>query len=143
MLNDVSIDSIKKKTDYANVDVITRGAPIHNASLVFISDKFKMFIEKLRNEYDYVILDCPPVLQVSDHIHILKVVDGVLFVVAYAQTTKSQAIEAVKELKKNGANIIGSVFTKYDWKKDKNISYKNYGYYYSSNYGSIEDDQLK
>jgi capsular exopolysaccharide synthesis family protein len=123
--------SIIKKTEFKNVDSITRGAEIYNSSLVFVSDKFKKLITELREEYDYVLLDCSPVLQVSDYIHISKVSDGVLFLVAYASTTKSQVMEAVKELKKNDANILGTVFTKYDKKKDKNydgISYYNYGY---------------
>ena len=123
--------SIIKKTAFKNVDSITRGAEIYNSSIVFVSDKFKKLISELRNDYDYVLLDCSPVLQVSDYIHISKVSDGVLFLVAYASTTKSQVMEAVKELRKNETNILGTVFTKYDKKKDKNydgISYYNYGY---------------
>ena len=138
MLADIDVKEIIKKTEYKNVEVITRGTEIHNSSLVFVSEKFKNLVEKLRDEYDYVILDCPPVLQVSDYIHISKVSDGVLFVVAYGQTTKSQAVEAVRELRKSGANILGSIFTKYDWKKDKNFSDANYGYYYNYAYENEE-----
>lgn len=139
MLGDVVVKSIAKRTEYKNVEVITRGAEIHNSALILISEKFKMLIEKLRAEYDYVILDCPPVLQVSDYIHIVKVADGTLFVVAYGQTTKAQAVETVRELKKNGANILGTVFTKYDWKKDKNFGDTNYGYYYNYVYEKADD----
>ena len=141
MLNDVSVNSIIKMTDYKNVELITRGEQIHNSSLVLVSEKFKSLIQKLREKYDYVILDCPPVLQVSDYIHIAKVADGTLFVVAYAQTTKSQAAEAIKQLRANGANILGTVFTKYDWKKDKNFTSANYAYYYNYSYESLEEEK--
>ncbi len=141
MLSDIVVKQIVKPTEYKNVDIITRGAEIYNSSLVLVSDKFKALIEKLRHEYDYVILDCPPVLQVSDYIHVSKLSDGVLFIVAYGQTTKTQATEAIKELKKNGANVLGTVFTKYDWKKDKNLGEANYGYYYY-NY-AYEKDELE
>lgn len=123
-LNNLSKESIIKKTEYKNVDVITRGAKIYNSSLVLISDKFKNLIKELREEYDYVFLDCAPVLQISDYIHISKISDGVLFMVAYGKTTKAQVSEAIKELKKNGANILGSVFTMYDRKKDNGFAYK-------------------
>ena len=75
-----------------------------------------------------MLLDCAPILQVSDYIHVSKVSDGVLLMVAYAQTTRSQVAESIKELKKNGANILGTVFTMYDGKNEK-----TYGrdYYYS------------
>lgn len=127
MLGNIDKSALIKHTEYKNVDIITRGAEIYNSSLVFLSDKFKELIASLREEYDYVLLDCAPVLQVSDYIHISKLSDGVLLMVAYAQTTRSQVAEAIKELRKNSANILGSVFTMYDGKNEK-----TYGrdYYY-------------
>lgn len=127
MLGNIDKSALIKHTEYKNVDIITRGAEIYNSSLVFLSDKFKELIASLREEYDYVLLDCAPVLQVSDYIHISKLSDGVLLMVAYAQTTRSQVAEAIKELRKNSANILGTVFTMYDGKNEK-----TYGrdYYY-------------
>ena len=139
IIGDAKIEDIVKPTEYKNVSVITRGAEIHNSSLVFVSEKFKSLISKLREEYDYVLLDCAPVLQVSDYIHISKVADGVLFAVAYASTTKAQASEAIKELKKNGVNVLGSVFTMYDKKKDGN--YNAHGRYYYSYYNHSENQE--
>lgn len=143
ILGDMPKEEIIKKTKYANVDVITRGAEIHNASLVLLSEKFKALIEELKQEYDYVLLDCAPVLQVSDYIHISKISDGVLFMVAYAMTTRTQVMEAIKELKNNGAKVLGTVFTMYDKKKDKEIGYGGgyykYGYRYYSDTPDEED----
>lgn len=136
ILGNLTKEQIIKSTDYENVDIITRGAKVYNSSLVFLSDKFKDLVAKLREEYDFVILDCPPVLQVSDYIHISKVVDGVLFVVAYGQTTKAQAAEAVKEIKKNGTEIIGSVFSMCDKGGEDHYGY---GYKYGYKYGYRED----
>ena len=136
ILNDQKLEKIIKHTSYKNVDLITRGAEIYNSSLVFVSDKFKNLIKTLREEYDYVLLDCPPVLQLSDYMHISEVSDGVLFIVAYASTTKSQVSDAIKELKKSGVEILGTVFTMYDKKKDKN--YEN-GSYYSYAYGDYKE----
>lgn len=132
ILGNLKSTSIIKKTKYENVDVITGGSEVYNASLIFLSDKFKKLIDELKKKYDYVILDCPPILQISDYIHISKVADGVLFIVAYASTTKKQVAEGIKELKKNGANILGTVFTMYDRKKDKD--------FYESAYKSYYDD---
>ena len=127
MLGNLDKKSLIKQTQYKNVEIITRGAEIYNSSLVLLSDKFKELIEELRNEYDYVLLDCAPVLQVSDYIHISKFSDGVILMVAYAQTTRSQVAEAIKELRKNNTNILGSVFTMYDGKNEKHYG-RNYYY---------------
>lgn len=128
MLGNITKSDLIKTTEHKNVDIITRGAEIYNSSLVFLSDKFKALMESLREEYDYVLVDCPPILQISDYIHVSKLVDGVILVVAYARTTRSQVVEATKELRKNDVNILGSVFTMYDGKYEK--GYGRYNYYY-------------
>lgn len=135
ILGDLDKKEIIKSTQFKNVDIITRGAEVYNSSLVLVSDKFKALIKQLKKEYDYVLLDCAPVLQVSDYIHISKVSDGVLFLVAYASTTKSQVADAIKELKKNDANILGTVFTMYDRKRDKYVDANGSYYGYDSFYG--------
>lgn len=132
VLEDKKLEEVIKTTEYKNVDVITRGAKVYNSSLLLVSDKFKKLIVELREKYDFVFLDCAPVLQVSDYIHVSKVSDGVLFLVAYGLTTKTQVFEAVKQLKQNNANILGTVFTMYDNKGDK-ASY-NKGNYYKYRY---------
>lgn len=127
MRGEATKEQIVKHTSYQNVDLVTGGETIHNSSLVLVSDVFKQLITWLKGQYDYVILDCAPILQISDYIHIAKVSDGVLFVVAYAQTTKSEAQEAIKELKRNDINILGCVFAKYD-AKSENRYYTQYYY---------------
>lgn len=143
MLGELKKEDVIKKSKYKNVDVITRGAKIYNSSLVLVSEKFKNFIGELRDEYDYVILDCAPVLQVSDYIHIAQISDGVLFLVAYGSTTRNQVADAVKELKKNGANLLGTVFSMYDRKKDRGYDYYGRGYYGKSYYQAyLEEEEI-
>lgn len=132
----LSEKDIIKKTEYKNVDVITRGEEVFNPALVLTSDKFKGLVESLRNQYDYVILDCPPILQTSDYIHISKVADGVLLVVAHAKTTKSQLKESVAELKKNDIDILGSLFT-----MTEKRSNKSYYHMYSDDYYAIDTEE--
>ena len=136
VLKTATKQDIIKKTKYDNVDVITRGTDISNPSLVLISDTFKSLMEELKSEYDFILIDCAPILQVSDYIHISKVSDGVLFLAAFGITTKDQVEEAVNELKKNDIKILGCVFTMYDKKKDRSYGY--YGKYYSDNYNEEE-----
>lgn len=131
LIDKVPYEKMIKKTKY-NVDLINSGSSVQNTTSIFTSDKFKSLIKQLRDTYDYVILDCPPVLVVSDYIHIGQISDCCLFAVAHGLTKKLQVKEAVQELRKNNINIIGSVYTFYNRKKDQ----KGYGYghgYYEYN----------
>ena len=129
MLGTLDKKDMIKHTDFENVDVLTRGAAIDNPSLVLISEKFKSLIAELKNTYDYVILDCAPVVQSSDYIHISKVSDGVILLVAHAETTRNQLEEAVTELKKNDVKILGTTFTMYNPKKGYDYYYGEKNYY--------------
>ena len=140
LTGELSLKDIIKPTKYKNVDLMTRGAEIHNPSLVLVSEKFKAMIAELRKMYDYIILDCPPVLQTSDYIHISKIADGTLFLVAYATTTRTQVREAISELRKNGVKLLGSAITMYDKKKDKGSGYYS-GKYYTYSYFNHEKDE--
>ena len=141
MRGEISREEVIKHTSYKNVDLITRGAEIYNPALILVSDKFKELIASLKEEYDFIILDCAPVLQVSDYIHISKVSDGALFLAAYGKTTKGQVSEAVKELRKNDITILGTIFTMYDKKKDSRYGYGyGYGGYYGKYYDSAYGD---
>ena len=134
----IQFEDLVKHTSYEGVDVITRGSQIYNPSFLLTSEKFKAMMATLRDMYDLIILDAPPVLQISDYTHISKVSDGVLFVFCYRQTNKSELIEATDLLNKAGANVIGAVMTRVDNKDPYSYyygSYRKYGYHYYSSYG--------
>ena len=141
-MDNLSRENIVKHTSHRNVDLITRGTEIYNPALILVSEKFKALIASLREDYDFVLLDCAPVLQVSDYIHISKVSDGALFLVSYGKTTKAQVADAVKELNKNNITILGTLFTMYDRKKDSRYGY-GYGGYYGKYYDSAYGDTPK
>ena len=139
MMGAINFEQVVKPTGYKNVDLVTRGTEVYNPALILVSDRFKELISRLREKYDFVLLDCAPVLQVSDYIHVSKVSDGALFLVAYGRTTKAQVSEAVKELRKNDISILGTMFTMYDRKKDSRYGY-GYGGYYGKYYDSAYGD---
>lgn len=127
MLDECSAADVIKNTEYG-VDLLNRGKIAHNTSLIFMSDKFKSLITGLRDKYDVILLDCPPVLQVSDYIHISKISDSVIFVVSSGKVRRSQIKEAISLLNRENVNMFGSVFTIDDVKKTQN---GYYGGYYS------------
>ena len=105
---DVSLDKVIRPLDGHNVDVIPAGTvagPIHE---VFRSTRLPQLLSELRDRYDYVILDTPPIVPVVDSALLSRVVDGVLVVVSANKTPRKLLEEALNEL--DSAKVVGIVF---------------------------------
>ena len=107
---DMSFDDLIKTTEYG-VDVITVGKEVKNPSLELSSDKMVALIEKLRATYEFVLLDCSPILTSSDYMHVSKISDGVILVVSTDYVKKSAAKESVRLLEKLNVTVLGGVMT--------------------------------
>ena len=110
-----------------NIHVLPTGSMPPNPAEVLSSKKMATFLKEIKNDYDYIFIDAPPVGVVSDATIISKNVDGVMYVVGSNETDLSHAQIAIDNLKKADANIIGSVLNKYEMNQS---SYAYYGYYY-------------
>lgn len=105
--------------------VLPAGVKVPNPTELLSSEKFKEFVECMRMRFEFIILDCPPVLSVSDCIPVSRVSDGTLFVVSSKDTDKNDAKIALQQLQRNGANVIGTVLNKVD-KTNENSYYSYY-----------------
>ena len=108
VLEDASLDSVVKHTEYG-VDVITRGRTIYNSSYVLDSNKMGELMNELKEKYDFIILDCPPVLLMSDYMHIAKYSDGILYAVSANYVKRTAVRESLILLRKLDVPFIGSV----------------------------------
>ena len=136
LLDKIDINEAIKKTSYENVYICNRGSDIQSSSFILTSEKMNNFIKYLRERFDFVLLDSPPVLMISDYIHISRLSDGVIFNIASGRTKKNQVKEAINLLKNNNINIIGAVFTFYNPDSSYRGDYYGYGKdYYSKGYG--------
>ncbi|MEG0578163.1 MAG: CpsD/CapB family tyrosine-protein kinase, partial [Bacilli bacterium] len=106
--------------------LLTTGTTIPNPQEMLGSEKFKELILKLRERFDFIVIDCPPISAVADAIPIAKVSDGTVFVISAKDTNKNDARTALTQLQRNGVNILGSVLTKVD------VGTNNYNYYYTN-----------
>jgi capsular exopolysaccharide synthesis family protein len=120
--------------DNSGIDLLLTGHRLSYPHIVLQSQKVINLVNDLRNEYDYIIVDTPPVLSVTDALLISKYVDGVIYVAAYNQTKKDNAKAGLDQLTENGANVIGAVLANIDVRKAHGV----YGYYYYSNYTKEE-----
>ena len=131
-------DAIKSNREKIPFDIINRGTKTPFPTALLGSSELAAQFEKLRKMYDIIIVDCPPVLAVSDSFVISKLVDGALFVVSKEITEKGAAREAAKSLRANNVNVLGTIVTGIT---KKGNSY--YGYKYQYYYQNYKDDAAK
>lgn len=118
----MSLGEVIQSSDVRNLDLITSGPISPNPSELLASSRMKKVMHILKQEYDFIIFDVPPVGTVTDAQLIASQVDGTLLVIREDKTEKIGLERAVKLLNQVDANIIGAVYT-------GEITEQNYGYY--------------
>lgn len=94
------------------------------------SSQMQLLIERLRGEYDLVVLDSAPVLPVSDSRVLSRIADETVFVVRWSDTPKDAAQAAIRELRLYQSNIAGAILVAVDATKQAKYGYGDGGYYY-------------
>lgn len=110
LLTDECENIIRSGVLVDNLSVLFSGDIPPNPSELISSDKMARSIEAFANEYDYVIIDLPPVIAVSDPLAMSKNIDGMVVVVRHGHTKKSDIMEAMRQLELVGANVLGFVY---------------------------------
>jgi capsular exopolysaccharide synthesis family protein len=108
-----------------NLSILPSGPIPPNPAEILSSNRMRQMLENLKSEYDVIIIDTPPVGQVTDAAILAGITDGAVLVVASAQTRIDMAKRAKKALNSVNSNIVGTVLTKLDMGR---ASYYNYKY---------------
>ncbi len=134
-------DVIHHSDDLENLDIITSGPIPPMPSELLGSKKFEEILEKLKETYDYIFMDSPPVLSVTDSTVLAAKVDGTILVISFGDTTVDAAQTAKKSLERVGAKMLGVVLTKAKVNKSGYYYYYHYDYEYSENQVKEEKEE--
>lgn len=132
LLNNKNFAECVHCTEVKNLHILTCGAVPPNPSEILSSKKMKDFINELREYYDYIFIDTPPIGVVTDAGIISTYSDGCVFVVGSKQCDIEMAKVSKKRLEDVGANIIGAVLNKFEAEGN---GYNYYNYYYQHESG--------
>jgi non-specific protein-tyrosine kinase len=127
----VSLNGSLCKTKVDNLSLIPTGPLPPNPSELLGSRRMLRLITVLREQYDAVIIDSPPVLAVTDPAVLATQVDGVIVVVSAGETRRDAAQQAVNNLQQVGARLLGVALNKIP-RNGRGYGYTYYYYYYSS-----------
>lgn len=126
-----------QRTSDPNFCVMTAGRTPPNPSELLSSERMKQLIANLKQgPFDWVVIDTPPVLAVTDAVILTPLVDGVTFVLGAEMTRRRLAERAVQMLMVSRPKVVGAVLNRVNFDRNKYYYSRYYGYQYKSYYGS-------
>ncbi|QPE17517.1 polysaccharide biosynthesis tyrosine autokinase [Providencia rettgeri] len=124
----LSQQSLESPTIHANVienlDVICRGKNVTHSSELLMGERFKQLLDKVKNQYDIVVIDTAPILAITDSAIIGKYVGTSLLIAFYGVNTVKDVDLSLKRFKQNDIEITGVILNGIDARSD------DYNYHY-------------
>jgi succinoglycan biosynthesis transport protein ExoP len=130
----VAVENVICETDVENIWLLASGSIPPNPAELLDSKKMRILVEGLKEGFDVILMDTPPVLSVVDSVVLGSLADSVILVVQPEKTAKKPFVGAVEMLRKANAKVIGVVFNQAKIRKSR--YYMGYYSYYRGDYFS-------
>lgn len=125
-IKDYELEALAVRTPSVGLSVLPNGRRVENIAKILYSPRFRELMERLRREFDMILIDAPPILQVADARVMSEMADGVVLVIRAGVTERSSVVEAIEQLRNDRVPVLGTVFN--DWKPTKSQLHKYYYY---------------
>ncbi|MEA3349243.1 MAG: polysaccharide biosynthesis tyrosine autokinase [Chloroflexota bacterium] len=132
------LDGVLRKNKSLGLSIMTSGNLPPNPAELLGSDKMHQIITEVKNQSDVIVFDSPPLNAVTDASVLSKLVDGIILVIKAGTTKIIAAQQALEQLQRVGANVIGVVLNDVDMNKAR---YSTYYSYYSDYSESIASER--
>ncbi|MBL6837896.1 MAG: polysaccharide biosynthesis tyrosine autokinase [Puniceicoccaceae bacterium] len=120
----VALDEVIIKEVYPNLDVLPSGGKSKNPTQVLNSAQLEAMFADLRDRYDRIVVDSPPLAAVSDALNLLPLVDGTLYIIKFNTVKRKTAVVNVRRLWESNTPVFGAILN--------NITSSLSSYYYSN-----------
>jgi polysaccharide biosynthesis transport protein len=104
----VTLDQAVQQTS-TRLHVLPAGSAVQDPAELFASRPMSVLMETLRERYDYVVIDSPPLLPVADASVLATHADGLVLIARYGKVTRAQVASSIEQLKRVDARVFGAV----------------------------------
>ena len=139
LLGQVTIDEVIQTTELPSLHFIPSGKLPSSSMGILSSAKMKEFVAEMKSRYDFVFLDAPPIMGVSDASVLASMVDMCVLVVQYRKYPQMMTQRAKEMVTKVGGELVGVVLNNINISQDSYYYYYS-GYYYDNYYKSREKE---
>jgi capsular exopolysaccharide synthesis family protein len=122
-LRESPLEALVQRTEIPNLYILTSGPSTNNTTNLLHSSRMLELIQRLRTDFDSILIDTPPMLNISDARILGRLVDAAVLVFRAGKTSRDVALAAKRRLTDDGIPVIGTILNGWDLK-----SLNRYGY---------------
>lgn len=130
LVGNAKLDEVLIKSEIPNLSFILSGTIPPNPAEMLDSQEMRNFLKKLRDQFDLIIIDSPPVIAVTDSEILTSMVDGTILIVSSENTEIDMMERSVELIRRENTQFLGTVLNNFSYKSGYGSYYKYY-YYYS------------
>jgi succinoglycan biosynthesis transport protein ExoP len=124
-----SVFGLIRPTEVSRLDILTSGPPSAAATNLLCDPNIPELLMLLRSEFDMVLIDTPPMLQMPDARILGRLADAVILVIRAGQTARDAALAARQRFAQDGTRLLGTVLNDWDPKHSSRAHYQYQAYY--------------
>ena len=137
LTRNIGIDRLIHKLQIPNLSLLPCGPIPPNPAELISSARMRDLLKEMAACYDHILIDSPPMMNVTDPVILSRMVDGVILVVHGGKSPRTTVQRARQELQGVGAKIYGVVLNNIDLRRE---GYDSYYYHYNRYYGGYPSD---
>ena len=141
LLRQNTLKEVIQTTSLTNLDFLPSGKLPSSSMGILSSPQMKEMMQELKQRYDFVFFDSPPIMGVSDAQVLASEVDMVLQVIQYRRYPQQMTVRTKQMIQKAGGNLLGLVLNNINMSQDENYYY--YSGYYQDYYSKRDDDDVE
>ena len=130
--NGKAVEGLVQESKIPGLAVLTSGPATYAAANLLYSANLERLLTKFREEYDTILIDTPPMLQMTDARVIGRLGDGIILVARAEQTTRDAMIAANQRFSEDRIRVLGTILNGWDPKRSTHTEYGGYYKYYGS-----------
>ncbi len=134
LTSNVPLDSVLKESSVENLTIVTSGPVSPNPGEILGSERMRQFLKEVRERFDRVIIDCPPLTGIGDGYVVGSQMGQVILVIAAGKTPVDLIKHTQKQLEKAGTKIIGIILSMVDMEKERYGGYTKHYYHTYTRY---------
>jgi len=125
-------ETLTRKTDIPNLSVVVSGRATGSVANLFHSARLPELLKRLRQDYDFVLIDLPPMIHLADSRVLGRLADGVILVIRSGKTQQKLAAASVHRFHSDGTRVLGTILNDWNPKASSQAHYYNDSKYYQS-----------